>query len=358
MSIFKKIVDILKKDKSLALATIVFSQGGTPRKVGAKMIIKHNRDIIGTIGGGNIENIVVKEATEVFKQEKSLLKKHLMDYGSDTDMICGGEMDIFIDFLGKNEESLLENIDKLISNGESIALATIISEGKNHLTNLGKKIIVKSDKTAVGDIDNTGLKKWIIKESLKIFKERRSKIERCSLKHGEVNLFIDFIPGEQILIVAGGGHIGKSLVEMGKILDFTTVVIDNRQGYANRNRFPTADRVLCSDFKKAFSKLKLAENSNVVIVTYTHKYDYEILKEVIRSGAGYIGCIGSQAKAKSIFDKLAKEGFTKEEISSVYLPAGLDLGDDTPAGIALSILAEIIKTKKKRTGISLSELKI
>jgi len=356
MGIFKEIGDILKKDGFLTLATVVSTRGSTPRKVGTKMIIKYNGDIMGTIGGGDIENIVTKEAAEVFKQERPILKKHLVDYGGDTEMICGGEMDVFIDFIRKDEESLWENIDKLTGNGESIALITVISEGKNLSVNPGKKMAVKSDGTSIGNIGEEGLKKWIIAESLKILKKSRSETKKYSLKHEKINLFIDFIPGEQFLIVAGGGHIGKFLVEMGEILGFNIVVVDDRKDYANRTRFPTVDKVLCDDFRKAFSKLKLAENSNVVIVTHAHKHDYEVLREVIRSGAGYIGCIGSRVKAKSTFKKLAKEGFTKEEINAVHLPAGLDLGDGTPAGIALSILAEIVKIRKKGTGISLSEL--
>ncbi|MEA1963756.1 MAG: XdhC family protein [Candidatus Aerophobetes bacterium] len=356
MSIFKEISDILKKDGSLVLATVVSTRGSTPRKVGAKMIIKHTGDTVGTIGGGDIENIVTKEATRVFKKRGAILKKHLLDSSGDPGMICGGEMDVFIELIRKDERRLGESIDRLTGNGESIVLATVISEGKNPLVNPGKKMVVKSDGATLGDIEGEDLKKWIIEESLKVFKKNRSKTEKYSLKPYEgLTLFIDFIPGEQVLIVAGGGHIGKFLVEMGKMLGFNTVVVDDRKDYANRIRFPAADKVLCDDFKKAFSKLKLAENSNVVIVTHAHKYDYEVLREVISSGAGYIGCIGSRVKAEGTFDKLAKEGFTKEEISAVHLPAGLDLGDGTPAGIALSILTEIVRLRKKGTGISLSK---
>jgi xanthine dehydrogenase accessory factor len=146
--------------------------------------------------------------------------------------------------------------------------------------------------------------------------------------------------------IFGGGHVGKEVEKMLAYIGFKTFVIDDREEFANRERFPTATEVkVIPDFYSAFDGLICDENTYLVIVTRGHSWDYEVLKVALQQTSAYIGMIGSRRKNKTIFDRLREEGVTEEALSRVQAPIGLSIGAETPEEIAISIAAEIIQVK-------------
>ena len=149
------------------------------------------------------------------------------------------------------------------------------------------------------------------------------------------------------LIILGGGHIALALTEMAKACEFYTLVFDDRPMFANKERFPAADEVICDDFKNLFERVKIAATDYVVIVTRGHKHDQECLEGVLKGEKPmYIGMIGSRRRVAIIMKQLAEAGYPKERLDEIYSPIGLRIGAVTPAEISVSILAEVIQVRR------------
>jgi xanthine dehydrogenase accessory factor len=158
--------------------------------------------------------------------------------------------------------------------------------------------------------------------------------------------FIDpiFIPGTVFLF--GAGHVSQQVAEVATLVKLRTVVLDDREEFANPKRFPKADQIIMLfSFDQAFANLEIDSDSYVVIVTRGHLHDKTVLEQALRTKAGYIGMIGSKRKRDMLYQTLLNEGYTQEDIDRVYCPIGLNIGGETPEEIAVSIVAELIKVR-------------
>lgn len=151
---------------------------------------------------------------------------------------------------------------------------------------------------------------------------------------------------EPKLIVLGGGHIAKPLAEFGAKAGFSVTVIDDRPSFANKERFPTAERVICESFEKCFDSVNLNESCFVVIVTRGHRHDMDCLRQVLRHDTAYTGMIGSRRRVKSVLEQMVSEGFSKEKVDEVNAPIGLEIGAITPEEIAFSIISQVISYRR------------
>lgn len=163
------------------------------------------------------------------------------------------------------------------------------------------------------------------------------------------------------LIIFGGGHISLPLAEMARILGYQVIVVDDREEFANPTRFSGADKILCASFADVLKKDLLADDLNcaasVVIVTRGHRQDKTCVQYLVGRDLSYIGMIGSKIKVKQTFAALLEEGYPREQLEKISAPIGLDLGGQSPAEIALSILAEIIAKEYKASGRPVKEVK-
>ena len=157
------------------------------------------------------------------------------------------------------------------------------------------------------------------------------------------------------LLIVGAGHIALPLAQLGKLCDFDVVVLDDRASFANAERFPMADQVIAAPFEAALREFPLDEDTYIVLVTRGHQHDVACLLEVLDRPSAYRGMIGSRRRVRSVFQLLEEEkGIARERFERLYSPIGLDIGSETPAEIAVSIMAEIIKVRRGGTGLSLS----
>ena len=212
------------------------------------------------------------------------------------------------------------------------------------------KIVLKKE-----DIEN---------KSLAISEEVYEKIESClfSGKHEFVNLegsktvLIEAFTSKPRLVVFGGGHIAKPLVEFASRIAFSVTVIDDRPFFANAARFPEAEKVICESFEKSFDLINLKESDFVVIITRGHRYDGLVLRKVLKHDLSYIGMIGSKRRVKAMREELSEEGFSKDKLEQLNAPIGVDISAVTPDEIAISILAQLIsfKNRDSKTGRNLS----
>lgn len=164
---------------------------------------------------------------------------------------------------------------------------------------------------------------------------------------GNKSILIEpFLPKPR-LIIFGGGHVSKPLSEFAARVGFAVTIIDDRTFFANTERFPEAERVICDSFENSFDLISLRKSDFVVIVTRGHRYDAMILKEVLRKELSYVGMIGSSRKVRGMKEELLGEGFSKDKLDSICAPIGMDINSITPDEIGISIVAQLISYKNR-----------
>jgi len=168
----------------------------------------------------------------------------------------------------------------------------------------------------------------------------------------EMEILIEPIFAEPTVYLFGGGHISQQLAPLAKRVHFKVVVIDDREMFANRERFPEADEVIVSEFEKCFEGLPIDESSYIVIVTRGHLYDGFVLEQAVKTKARYIGMIGSKRKIRTLYENLMEKGIPKETLDRVHAPIGVDINSETPEEIAVSIAAELIEVRGRPQAVS------
>jgi xanthine dehydrogenase accessory factor len=254
MDIYEEIVKLRQQGRRGAVATIVNVRGSIPSFKTAKMLVRDDGSIVGTIGGGCVEAEVWQAAREVMEAEKprTLTFNLNQDPKYDTGLVCGGTLDIFVE---------------------------------------------------------------------------------------------PVLP-PALLYLFGAGHVAVNLYKVAKNAGFDLIVVDDRETYANRERFPEAKEIYADDFDQAMARLSPSESSYIVIATRGHRDDMRVLRWAVQTPARYIGMIGSKRKTIAIFKELQKEGLAAELFEGVHAPVGLDIGAVTPEEIAVAITAELIAVRR------------
>jgi len=254
---------------------------------------------------------------------------------------------------------IMEELLRCLEENRPAALVTVTSASGSTPSRPGAKMLVYDDGAILGTVGGGALEARLIEEAVRVIKKGEPFYASYSLNDndaaglgmvcgGEISAFIDcFVTGPELVIV-GAGHISQDLARMVKMLDFKVTVIDDREDYACKERFPEADRLVVDDIGDVLDKYKITENTYLAILSRGHKYDQVALEKVVGSDAVYIGMIGSRSKIKTVFESLRDKGFKDSDLEKVHAPIGLDLGGSTPAEIALSIAAEIIKVRYSR----------
>jgi xanthine dehydrogenase accessory factor len=201
---------------------------------------------------------------------------------------------------------------------------------------------------------------WLPSHSVKAERvQLEINLERSNLLKADV--FIQPLLPPPTLLVLGGGHIALHLVELGKMMGFKITVVDDRPEFANPLRFPQADRVICADFAQTLLQFPITDQSYIVIVTRGHRYDQTCVESVIDSSATYLGMIGSKRRVSAMKNFLIEQGYKPECLERLHSPIGLNIGAETPAEIALSIMAEVVQCRrlsKQRVKHKTGELEI
>jgi xanthine dehydrogenase accessory factor len=169
-----------------------------------------------------------------------------------------------------------------------------------------------------------------------------------------VEILLEVIEPSPTLLVVGGGHVGRSIGELGALLGMSVAILDDREEYANAERFPFADTVICGDFADELDRFPINAGTYVVMVSRGHKVDELSLGHVAGRGAAYVGMIGSLRRTATVLDHLRQDGVDAGALDRVFTPIGLDIGSETPAEIALAVIAEITLVRRGGTGSPLS----
>jgi xanthine dehydrogenase accessory factor len=346
--IYSEIVKALEKKERCVLATLISRVGSAPRAVGAKYLVKEDGASLGSIGGGCVEAEVWQEAQKVIEKREGrvlhfeLTSEQLAEGG----LVCGGNIDIFLEPLREDFLNIYEEAAKIRQKGGSAILATLVSVDGVFPRGEGAKVLIRKSGEKVGSLlGGAELEKQVLSEGEGALREKKPRILVFSYEDRRMDVLLEPVFCEPTVYVFGGGHVSEQVAPLAKKVHFKVVVIDDREIFANRERFPEADEVIVSEFEKCFDRLNIDESSYIVIITRGHLYDGIVLEQALKSKARYIGMIGSRKKIGTLYQSLIKNGIAKETLSRVHAPIGVDINSETPEEIAVSIVAELIKVR-------------
>ena len=341
MDVFRRIVELLADGESFVLAVVVSRAGSAPRSAGTRMVVRKDGSIVGTIGGGILEATVMNIAKSVYIEKTPVLRKFVFT-AEDADrigMICGGQVEVLIHFVEYSKPSNVAFYQEILETIQSRKPGYLITELPS-TEDAGKapvQHLVRGAAAVVGRMDD---------DTLRALTAQAGTRQAEVAVYGDRRFLVESLCREGTVYIFGAGHISQKLALLTGIVGFHTVVLDDRQKFANRERFATADQIVVLDsFVRALEGLEINEDSYLVLVTRGHIHDKTVLGQALHTRAGYIGMIGSRKKRDTIYEELSVEGFAEHEFDRVRSPIGLDIGAETPEEIAVSIVAELIRAR-------------
>ncbi len=351
--------NLLAEGKPLVLATIIRTRGSVPREVGAKMVIGRSGQPFGTIGGGCGEGEVLRRAYPLFEQTmpSRVVQVDLTgDFDQEEIQVCGGLMDVALDLWQPDDHrDLAHALAEATRLHQATALVTAIDAlpgipaGTKSCLSVNSKGATLSPALglepeilqALADALVGGMPQLLsISPDGKVFKDAAATGKEWP------QIFVDVQPGLQTLLIVGAGHIAQPLCDIGHLLGFRTVVVDDRWAFANRERFPNATAIEVGPFVETLEKLEINNQTFAVVVTRGHNWDEASVRTILGRQPAYLGMIGSRRRSKATIERLAEQGHTPEQLSRIHTPMGLDLSAETPAEIAVAIAAEIVRIRR------------
>lgn len=254
------------------------------------------------------------------------------------------------------EELILEKITNSIKLGQKVALVILTKSIGSTPRNSGSMMAVWENKTIFGSIGGGKIEHIVIDEAIdalnlgvgKSFTHELTPNGDLQMQcGGKVQGYIKVFNAKEKLIIVGGGHVGEKILHLGKFLGFHCEVIEDREEYKNKQELQIADKIIISDYKKAINEILIDENTYIVVVTKNHAGDIDFARTVINSKCKYLGVIGSVTKHKYVKKVLLQEGFDEKSINKIYGPIGLNISNQLPQEIAISILSEILLVKNQ-----------
>ncbi len=332
MNIFDSIIALLKQNENFAVATIVNRSGSAPRDTGTRMLIKKDAQIIGTIGGGILEAKVQRLAADVLANRTPMIHQFALnaEETSNMGMICGGNVRVMIQFMDASAPyplRLFQAVSHACQTRQKAWLVTPISQSPDWF-----QIMITDDDRIIAQNSDVPWANFISKTF-------RPEI----IDHNGIEYLVEPLNSDGAVYIFGAGHISQKLAPLTHLVGFHTIVLDDREAFANRKLFPSADDIqVLKAFETAMAPLPIDQDSYLVIVTRGHSHDKTILGQALKTSAGYIGMIGSRRKRNDIYTALKHEGFDDDDFKRIFSPIGLNIGAETPEEIALSIVAELV----------------
>jgi len=349
--VYTKALELLGKREFSVLATIIKLTGSGPRGAGTKFLILKDGSYVGTIGGGLLEARVLEAAKKVFATRSPMsLSLNLMGKDvAETDMICGGDVDIFLEPLSPENQDQIQGFRRILDiqkRGGAGLLVTVVNLDQWQKDRVPRLFILPGAEPTGYLPGMKAIEKELAKNMPLWLKQREPRLvaSRDDLGAG-VELFVEPILSDPVLYIFGGGHVSAQIIPLASKVGFKVMVIDDRPEFADPKKFPDAAKVHQFAFEGVLAKISVDESSYLVIVTRGHIHDKSVLEQCLRTKAKYIGMIGSRRKKAMIYEKLLEEGFTKADLDRVHAPIGLDIGAETPEEIAVSIVGELIQVR-------------
>lgn len=329
--------------QEIAVTTVIETWGSAPRPVGSKMITTSEGGIAGSVSAGCVEGAVIQEALLVME----IGKPKLIEFGVADDtawevgLACGGTIRVFIE-PGFALNSIYQSLADKIKQGESFVTINIL---EGHENVLNKKLLVQADGDIIGDLSLPEGTARIVEESLLFLERGESGVLTLP---DRTRIFLEVYPPPSKLFIIGAVQLADPLISLANAIGFDTILIDPREAFATRERFPHVKMLIRKWPQEGLAEFVLDKSTYVVVLTHDPKLDDPALQSSLQSEARYVGALGSQRTNQKRLERLRKGGLTEEQLSNLHAPIGLDLGGRSPGEIAVSIMAEIVKVKNNK----------
>lgn len=253
-------------------------------------------------------------------------------------------------------------------NGPALVSCTVLTTPKNLTDSVGAKLLIYSDGRTLGSLCLSADVEGVVQQDgMKAIPRHTVAtaaytptgirlVGRRAIENAAevIEILFEVIEPSPVLLVVGGGHVGRCIGELAAFIGMDVAILDDREDFAHSDRFPFAKKVICGDFAEELDQFLINANTYVVMVSRGHKVDELSLKHVVARGAAYVGMIGSKRRTRTVLDHLREEGVDSVVLDSVFTPIGLDIGSETPEEIALSVVSEITLVRHGGTGRPLS----
>ena len=336
---------LLERDQDFVLARITNRRGSAPRTAGARMIVARDGTSHGTIGGGLLEARAMENSQGVFND--GISRMLVFDLSDDDisamDMICGGSVEVLLDYFRATDRNreLFACWRKICAERRQALFVTAVRENAGAIERIGHCLLGAGDMVC----GHNPLSDRSLKVVMQAWANQTAKENAMmTMVVEETTVIVEPVLKFKTVYIFGAGHVARPTAQMAAMVAFRVAVLDDRKAFANARRFPGADEIhVLADFDHALDGLSIDADSYIVILTRGHLHDKTVLAQALQSKAGYIGMIGSRRKRDAIYDALSREGFGDDDLERVYSPIGLSIGADTPEEIALSIVAELVR---------------
>ena len=349
------VAEVAGLDQAGALASLVWSSGSIPMSDRAKMLVRADGRVSGTIGGGCLEAELVNTGRQVLAGGRPHLTKYTMTekQAGESGLNCGGSVQIFTELACA---PLFGRILEARGKRLNCVLATLIRTEAPLREGAGKILFFPAEERwgslgsqAVDDLvaERAGAH-WNTERGRLVDLELDGDQKRAlGLTQGEAaQVFVEAFGPPPVLYVFGGGHVGGQIAALAKNTGFRVVVVDDRPLFATPQRHPTADECLVAEMDGVFDRLAIDEQSYIVAATRGHQHDEIVVEGAIATKARYIGMLGSERKKTILWKRIVQRGGDRAGLDRVWAPIGFNIGADTPEEIAVSVVAELIEVRR------------
>jgi len=331
-----------ESNQEIAVTTVVETWGSAPRPVGSKMITTMAGGIAGSVSAGCVEGAVIQEAQSVINSGKP----RLIEFGVadetawEVGLACGGKIKVFIE-PGWALDGIYHIMKDNLISGKTFATITPLED---RLDTTNKKMLIQSDGSIVGDLSLPEEAEFITEKALEFLENEKSGM--LAFPDG-TKIFVESYPLPSKLIIIAAVHLYDPFITIANATGFETILIDPREAFANRARFPHVNKLIRQWPQDAMNNLTIDRSAYIVVLTHDPKLDDPALQLSLKSNARYVGALGSRRTNQKRLQRLRKAGLTEEQLSLLHAPIGLDLGGRSQSEIAISIMAEIIQVKNR-----------
>ncbi len=252
---------------------------------------------------------------------------------------------------------IYRQIVKVRDEGRRAVLATIVRRLGSAPRKDAAKMLIRDDGSSAGTVGGGRVEAEVCRKARAVMESGRSELLKYELTDedaeseglicgGAVEIFIEPILPDPQVVIFGAGHLGLAIAESAHRVGFEITICDDRETFANRERFPMADNVVVSPFESSLAGTRINNNTYILIVTRGHRYDRIVLEQAIQTEARYVGMVGSRRKIQIVVQNLLQKGYAPDLFDKLYAPIGIDIGSETPEEIAVAVVAELIALRR------------
>jgi xanthine dehydrogenase accessory factor len=329
--------------EQVALASVVAVQGSAPRQVGATLAVSARGEIAGSVSGGCVEPAVIEEGLSAIRTGRPKLLQYGITEEQNVEQIglsCGGEIRVYVERVGD-----ISRIASALTAHAPIARATLIASGEP----LGASVIVPESGEPSGTLGDPDVDAAAVARArLRLGRDESGTETLASQTGNRPEVFFAVWPAPPTLIIVGAGHISIPLSRIARLLGYHVTVVDPREAFATRERFPEADELMLEWPDEALPRMPLTSSTAVAVLTHDDKFDVPALATALRAPVGYVGAIGSRGTREVRNARLREQGITEAQLARIHGPIGLEIGAKTPEEIALAIMAQIVASRHGR----------